>query len=110
VLNEAEKGPEKFFVSVDVSVLEPGDMAAAGRLTANGLSIQQLSRTIRTVCAAKEIVGFEITDMAPVLDLSRLSVANANTVLNACLVGMAVRKAGLKPDYVHPLAADHGQK
>lgn len=110
VLNEAAKGPDKFFVSVDVSVVEPNDMVAAGRMTANGLSVQQLSQAIRTVCAAKEIVGFEITDMAPVLDLSRLSVANANTLLNACLVGMAVRKAGLKPDYIHPLAADHGQK
>jgi agmatinase len=43
------------------------------------------------------------------LDFSRLSTLNANAVLNACLVGMAVRAAGLKPDYVHPLALDHGQ-
>ncbi len=35
---------------------------------------------------------------------------NANAVLNACLVGIAVRKSGLDPDYVHPLALDHGQR
>jgi hypothetical protein len=34
---------------------------------------------------------------------------NANAVLNACLVGMAARKAGFAPDEVHPLALDHGQ-
>jgi agmatinase len=47
--------------------------------------------------------------MAPMMDISRLSVVNANAVLNACLVGIAVRKAGLKPDYIHPLVLDHGQ-
>jgi agmatinase len=56
------------------------------------------------------VVGFEITDLAPMLDHSRLSVSNANALLNACLNGMAVRKAGLKPDYVHPLVLDHGQR
>jgi guanidinobutyrase len=61
------------------------------------------------VCAAREIVGFEITDLAPMLDVSRLSAVNANAVLNACLVGMAARKAGFAPDEVHPLALDHGQ-
>ena len=110
VRSEVQRGPESFFVSVDVSVIEPSEMVAAGRIAANGLRIQQVAQLIRHVCAAKQIVGFEITDMAPVLDFSRLSIVNANTLVNACLVGMAVRKAGLKPDYVHPLAADHGQR
>ena len=44
------------------------------------------------------------------LDSTRLSVMHANAALNACLVGIAVRKAGLAPDYVHPLALDHGQQ
>jgi agmatinase len=110
VLREVRKGPDAFFVSVDVSVLAPAEMVAAGRITSNGLSIEQVTKAIRHVCAAKNIVGFEITDMAPMLDLSRLSVIHSNAVLNACLVGIAVRKAGLDPDYVHPLALDHGQR
>jgi agmatinase len=110
VLAEADRGPEAFFVSVDVSIIEPSEMVAAGRIAAGGLRVQQVAQVIRHVCAAKQVVGFEITDMAPVLDFSRLSIVNANTLLNACLVGMAVRKAGLEPDYVHPLAADHGQR
>ena len=83
--------------------------SAAGRATANGMLLDDVRRTIRHVCASKEIVGFEITDLAPMLDLSRLSVMHANAVLNACLNGIAVRKAGLAPDYIHPLALDHGQ-
>ena len=83
---------------------------AAGRVATNGLQIDEVTRAIRQVCASKEIVGFEITDMAPMMDLSRLSVLHSNAVLNACLVGIAVRRSGLDPDYVHPLALDHGQR
>jgi arginase family enzyme len=110
VLREVENGPDAFFVSIDVSALAPAEMIAAGRAETNGLSIEQVRKTIRQVCAAKDIVGFEITDLAPMMDLSRLSVLHANAVLNACLGGIAVRKAGLAPDYVHPLALDHGQR
>jgi agmatinase len=66
VLREVHKGPDAFFVSIDVSVIDPGQLIA--------------------------------------------SVTNANALLNACLVGIAVRKAGLAPDYVHPLTLDHGQR
>ena len=110
VLREVRRGPDEVFVSVDVSVLAPSDMVAAGRVSADGLAIGDLTRVIRQVCAAKAIVGFEITDLAPMMDVSRLSVIHANAVLNACLAGIAVRKSGLSPDYVHPLALDHGQR
>ena len=110
ILREVKKGPDAFFVSIDVSVIDPAEMIAAGRATPNGLRIEEVTQAIRHVCAAKDIVGFEVTDMAPMLDISRLSVVNANAVLNACLVGIAARKVGLDPDYVHPLALDHGQR
>lgn len=109
VVSELEALPQQLFVSIDVSVIDPGDMIAAGRVSANGLSIYDVTSTVRYLCAARDIVGFEITDMAPVLDISRLSALNSNAVLNACLVGMASRKAGFAPDAIHPLALDHGQ-
>lgn len=109
VIDEAERGPERLFVAIDVSVIDPSQMVAAGRIAADGLSLQALKETIRHLCAAREIVGFEITDMAPMLDYSRLSALNANAIINACLVGMAARKAGLPPDFVHPMTLDHGQ-
>jgi agmatinase len=110
VRREVDRGPDSFFVSVDVSALAPAEMIAAGRVEANGLGIEEVTQAIRHVCGAKDIVGFEITDLAPMMDLSDLSVLHANAVLNACLAGVAVRKAGLDPDYVHPLALGHGQR
>lgn len=110
VLREVDRGPEAFFVSVDVSVLDPTDMVAAGRMVTQGLRVAEVTRAIREVCANKQIVGFEITDLAPMLDYSRLSVSHANAMLNACLNGVAVARAGLDPDHVHPLVLDHGQR
>jgi len=110
VLSEVDGGPDALFVSIDVSAIAPGDMIGAGRAEVDGLGIEQVRTAIRQVCAAKDIVGFEITDLAPMMDLSKMSIMHANAVVNACLNGMAVRKAGLAPDYVHPLALDHGQQ
>lgn len=110
VRREVQRGPGKFFVSIDVSALAPAEMIAAGRVEAHGLGIDEVTSTIRHVCAAKHIVGFEITDLAPMMDLSDLSVIHANAVLNACINGVAVRRSGLDPDYVHPLALGHGQR
>lgn len=110
VLREVDRGPDTFFVSVDVSVVDPAAMVAAGRIAPNGLRIEQVTEAVRHVCASKDIVGFEITDLAPMMDVSRASVLHANAILNACLVGIAVRRAGLEPDYVHPLALDDGRR
>ncbi|MEO0438362.1 MAG: arginase family protein [Pseudomonadota bacterium] len=109
VIKESQQGPQQLFLSVDVSVIEPSEMIGAGRLTSNGLRVAELSRAVRYLCAAQDIVGFEITDMAPMFDRSGLSTVNANALLNACLVGIAVRREGLGPEYVHPLAASHGR-
>lgn len=108
IKREVKKGPKRWFISVDVSVLRPSDMIAAGRAMAGGLSVDELAKAVRYLCAANDILGFEITDVAPMLDLSRRSIINANAVLNACLVGVAVRKAELDPDYIHPLALKNG--
>jgi agmatinase len=110
VLREVDRGPDAFFVSVDVSVVDPVAMIAAGRIVPNGLRVEQVIEAVRHVCASKDIVGFEITDLAPMLDVSRASVLHANAILNACLVGIAVRRAGLDADYVHPLALDDGRR
>lgn len=110
VLREVKRGPDKLFVSIDVSAIAPTQMVAAGRAIPGGMQVDQVVPLIRAVCASQAIVGFEITDLAPMMDLSRLSVMHANAIVNACLAGMAVRKQGLDADYIHPLVLDHGQR
>jgi agmatinase len=85
-------------------------MPAAGRITPDGLAADEVTRAIRAVCADKEIVGFEVTDLAPALDPTRVSTLNAGALINACLNGMAVRRSGLDSEHIHPLVAGHGQR
>ena len=60
VLSEVKRGPDQWFVSIDVSVVDPAQMVASGRLVPNGLRFDVVHDTVRDVCASKEIVGFEI--------------------------------------------------
>lgn len=109
-LAEVQRGPGKVYFSIDLSVLEPG-IATAGRPVPGGLSMRELLPAVRRVCAETEVVGFELMDLAPMLDpTSVLGALNANYVMNACLAGMAMRKNGLtEPGYLHPLVVEHGQ-
>jgi guanidinobutyrase len=110
VLDEAKSSRNPVYVSFDVSVMDPGELSAAGRATPGGLTVRELAPLVRRLCAETPIAGFEIMDMAPMLDLSYVSAMNANYMLNACLTGMAMRKQGLSQDhYLNPITVDHGQ-
>jgi agmatinase len=82
VLREVDRGPDAFFVSIDVSALKHADMIAAGRVESNGMDIEQVTRAVRHVCAAKDIVGFEITARAPMRGGDQYVQVKASEVLN----------------------------
>lgn len=108
VLAEAKAGGGKVYVAVDLSVLEPG-IATAGRPVPGGLVMRELLPAVRRLCAETEVVGFELMDLAPMLDPSIMGALAANYVMNACLAGVALRKRGMtEPGYLHPLVVDHG--
>lgn len=109
-LTEIKSGPELIYLSIDLSVLELG-IATAGRPVPGGLSMREMLPAIRRVCAETNVVGFEIMDLAPMLDPSPvLGALNANYIMNACLAGMSMRKLGLtESGYLHPMVVGHGQ-
>jgi agmatinase len=110
VLEEATERGNPVYITVDVSVLDPSELAAAARAVPGGLRFREVQPLLRRLCAENEIVGFEIMDLAPMLDLSYVSSLNANYMMNACLSGMAARKAGFADsDYLDPVTLDHGQ-
>jgi agmatinase len=94
VLQEARLGPKNVFVSFDISVLDPVYATGAGRPVPGGLSIGQALQFMRKLCSETKIVGFEMLDVAPVMDASYKTALNANAVMHACLSGIAVRKMG----------------
>lgn len=110
VLTQARATEQAVYISVDASVFEPSEVPAAGRAVPNGLRISQLMPLVRRLCAETPLAGFEVLDLAPMMDFGYVSALNSTAMYNACLSGLALRKAGIDdPGYLAPLAIDHGQ-
>lgn len=110
IIEEAKSATDRVYISLDVSVIDPAQLRAAGRAAPGGLTIRELAPLLRRLCAETQIAGFEIMDLAPMLDLSYVSAMNANYMMNACLSGVAMRKLDLTEDnYLDPMTTDHGQ-
>lgn len=110
VLSEASSTELPVYISFDVSVLDPSQLPAAGRAVPGGLTLREVLPLIRRLCSENEVAGFEILDLAPMLDVSYTSALNANYVMNACLAGIALNKSGITTEeaYLSPLTIDHG--
>lgn len=109
-LKEARESGKKLYVSFDVDVLDPAFIPGTGTPVAGGLTMREAIPIVRRLCAENELVGFEIVELAPVLDPTYRSALNANTIMHACLTGVAMRKKGIKQlNYLSDLTTEHGQ-
>jgi len=108
-MNEALDGPEYIFISFDVDVLDPAYMPGTGTPEPGGLTTREVFPIVRRLCAEKNVVGFELVEMNPLVDPGYTSAQNADRILRECLTGIAMRKKGLtEPHYLSPLTVDHG--
>jgi agmatinase len=109
-VQEAKDGPKKIFISFDVDALDPVYMTGTGTPVPGGLTIREAMPIVRRLCAETNVVGFELVEVAPVLDQSYKTALNSNYILNACLAGIAMRKKGLTQDhYLSPMSSGNGQ-
>jgi arginase len=110
VIKEASKNTKYLYVSFDVDVLDPAFEPGTGTPVAGGLTMREAIPIMRRLCAESNIVGFDIVEIAPQLDPTYRSALNGNSLLFACLTGIAMRKKGIKQtDYYSPLSSEHGQ-
>jgi len=62
---------------------------------------------VRRLCAESNVVGFELVELAPMLDPTHVSAMNANRLIRECMTGIAMRKKGLTDEhYLSPLSID----
>lgn len=109
-LKEARESGKKLYVSFDVDVLDPSIVPGTGTPVPGGLTMREAIPIVRRLCAENELIGFEIVELAPVLDPTYRSALNANFIMHACLTGVAMRKKGItQPGYLSDLTTDHGQ-
>ena len=110
VIAEANDGPEHMFVSFDIDTFDPAFVPGTGTPEPGGLMPREIFPIIRRLCAESNVVGFEIVELAPLMDPTYVSALNANRTIRECLTGIAMRKQGLtEPDYKSPLTVSHGQ-
>ncbi|RPI16683.1 MAG: arginase [Lysobacterales bacterium] len=110
VLAEAREGGRKLYISFDVDVLDPAFMPGTGTPVPGGLTMREAMPLVRRLCAENGVVGFEIVELAPMIDASYRSALNANFVLHACLTGVAMRKQGItEAGFLSELTTGHQQ-
>ena len=56
---------EQVYVTIDIDGLDPAEMAAVGTPEPGGLWFGELSELLRTLCTRREVVGFDVTELAP---------------------------------------------
>ena len=110
VIREAKDGPEYLFVSFDIDTLDPAFVPGTGTPEPGGLTPREAFPIVRRLCAESNVVGFELVELAPMLDPTYVSALNANRLIKECMTGIAMRKKGLTaPHYLSPLTKSHGQ-
>ncbi|MEZ0496937.1 agmatinase family protein [Sphingomonas sp. IW22] len=109
-LKEARESGKKLFISFDVDVLDPAFVPGTGTPVPGGLTMREAIPIVRRLCAENDLVGFEIVELAPILDPTYRSALNANFIMHACLTGVAMRKKGIRQvNYLSDLTTEHGQ-
>lgn len=110
VIREAQEGPEYLFVSFDIDTLDPAFVPGTGTPEPGGLTPREAFMILRRLCAESNVVGFELVELAPMIDPTYVSAMNANRLIKECMTGVAMRKQGLTdPHYNSPLTGTHGQ-
>tara|TARA_B100000809_G_scaffold265870_1_gene326158 strand:+ start:3691 stop:4923 length:1233 start_codon:yes stop_codon:yes gene_type:complete len=111
VLDEANDGPEYLHISFDIDVMDPAYTAGTGTPVAGGLTPREVFPLIRGLCAENNVVGFDLVELAPLLDAGYTSVLNSKKVVDECLTGVALKKKGLSGrDYLNPLTRRDGRR
>ena len=111
VVREANDGPEYMFVSFDIDALDPAFVPGTGTPEPGGLTPREAFPIVRRLCAESNVVGFELVELAPMLDPTYVSALNANRLIRECMTGIAMRKQGLTGEhYLSPLTKDDARQ
>jgi agmatinase len=105
-IDEALDGPKYLYVSIDVDVMDPSFAPGTGTPEPGGLTPREILPAIRRICHETPVVGFEVVEVAPLLDPGITTVMNARRIILEGLTGMAQRKLGIKQkNYLDPVMA-----
>lgn len=84
---EALKG-KPVYLTVDLDVLDPSVLPGTGTPEPGGVSFEELRRAVTQVCRGAKIVGADVCELAPMLDMSGGSTAVACKIVREMLIGL----------------------
>jgi agmatinase len=87
-----------------IGTLDPAFVPGTGTPEPGGLTPREAFPIVRRLCAESNVVGFELVELAPMLDPTYVSAMNANRIIRECMTGIAMRKKGIEAKhYLSPL-------
>ncbi len=81
---------ENVYVTIDLDVFDPSQVAAVGTPEPGGLLWDEVSELLQTVARQRRIVGFDVTELAP--SLGPRANAQLAAKLTYRLIGLAIRE------------------
>ncbi len=92
------------YVSFDIDVFDMSYAPGTGSSEPTGMSPNELFPHLREFAATKTIVGFDVVEFNPFYDNKGQQTARlVRRVMLQFLAGIAMKKKGMDPKYVHPL-------
>lgn len=94
-IGEALDGPEYLIMSFDIDALDPSFAPGTGSPEPAGLTTREAFPDVRRLCAESNVVGFELVEVAPLLDPTYQTAFNGLRLMQEAMTGIAMRKSGL---------------
>lgn len=88
LVNSLKKANTPVYFTIDLDCLDPSAFPGTGTPEAGGITFKELLEAILTVCEAN-VVGADINELAPMLDMSGVSTAAACKVLREMLLALS---------------------
>lgn len=111
IIKEAKDGPKYLYISFDIDVIDPAFMSGTGTPEPGGLTTREAFPIMRRLCAETNVIGVDVVELAPERDPGYTTVHNTNRLVRECMVGIALRKKGIKTkDYADPIVIDDGRR
>jgi len=88
VVEELEKQKVPVYLTIDLDVLDPAVFPGTGTPEAGGVSFNELREALMTICSRLNIVGLDVTELAPTLDATGVSTAVAGKLVRELLLGV----------------------
>lgn len=109
-IEEAADGTDYLFISIDMDTFDPAFAPGVGTPEPNGLTPREMFPILRRLAAEKNVIGVELVEVAPTMDMTYQTGLIANRVIREVLTGIAMRKKGItEPYYFADEAIDGGQ-